>query len=244
MEYIIFIFGLFLGSFYNVCIYRIPNKESIAYPPSKCQSCNHQLKAIDLVPVLSYVLLKGKCRYCGAKVSMQYPIIEIITGFIFLFTYKTFGFNIYFFKGIVLGSIVLIITMIDLKHYIIPDSISLFTLITGIIFNVIIRDLSIRSLIFAFLLGGGFLFIIALFGPMGGGDIKIMAGFALYLGLSKTIMALFLSFLLGGVIGIILLTTKIKSRKDVIPFGPYLGVSSFLSFMFFNEIFNWYLRLL
>lgn len=244
MGVFVFLFGIILGSFFNVIIFRIPNKISISFPPSHCQSCNHELKPIDLVPILSYVFLKGKCRYCGEKISIQYPIIELITGLIFLLSYNIFGLNIYFVKSIFLGSIVLIVSMIDFKHFIIPDSISLFTFITGIIFNVIIRDISIKSLIFAFLLGGGLLFIIAMFGPMGGGDIKIMAGFSLYLGLSKTIMALFLSFTLGGIIGVLLIISKIKSRKDVIPFGPYLGLGSFISFMYFSEIFNWYLNLL
>ena len=244
MQFITFIYGLIFGSFYNVLIYRLPNDQSIIKPPSTCGHCQHQLKALDLIPVLSYVLLKGRCRYCDAKVSIQYPMVEIATGIIFLVMYNIYGFNIYFLKALVLSSIVFVMSMIDLKHYIIPDEISVFTIISGLIFFLILRDLSIKSLVLAFLLGGGFLFIIALMGPMGGGDIKIMAGFALYLGLEKTILALMLSFILGGVIGVLLIVFKIKGRKDHIPFGPFLGLGTLMSFIYFNEIFTWYINIL
>ena len=240
----VFIFGLVFGSFYNVLIYRLPNHKSIVKPPSSCGNCHKQLKALDLIPVLSYVMLKGKCRYCNEKISIQYPLIELFTGLVFLFSYYKFGLSLLFLKSIVLASIVLVISMIDFKYYIIPDSISLFTFIVAIVFNVIIQDISLKSLISAFLLGGGFLFVIALIGPMGGGDIKIMAGFALFLGLNKTVLALLLSFTFGGIIGIFLIVTKIKSRKDAIPFGPFLGMGTYMSFIYFQEIFNWYINLL
>jgi leader peptidase (prepilin peptidase)/N-methyltransferase len=244
MKLVVFIYGLIFGSFYNVCIYRIPNKKSIAFPPSSCGNCNHKLHLIDLIPIASYVFLKGRCRYCNEKISIQYPLIELFTGLLFLFSYIQFGMSIMFIKSVVLVSIVLIVSMIDFKHYIIPDSISLLTFVLGIIFNLIIRDISIKSLIFAFILGGGFLFVIALIGPMGGGDIKIMAGFALFLGFEKTILALLLSFTLGGIIGILLIVTKIKGRKDNIPFGPFLGMGSYISFIYFEQIFNWYINLI
>jgi len=235
-------FGLIFGSFYNVLIYRLPNDQSIINPPSTCGHCQHQLKALDLIPVLSYVMLKGRCRYCNHKVSIQYPLIELATALIFLIIYNLYGLNIYFFKAIVLASIVLVMSMIDLKHYIIPDELSVFTIVSGIIFFFIIGDMSFKSLILAFLIGGGFLFIIALIGPMGGGDIKIMAGFALFLGLERTILALMMSFILGGVIGVLLILFKIKGRKDHIPFGPFLGLGTLISFVYFNVIFTWYIN--
>ena len=242
MQFIIFMFGLIFGSFYNVLIYRLPNDQSIINPPSTCGHCQHQLKALDLIPVLSYVMLKGRCRYCNHKVSIQYPLIELATALIFLIIYNLYGLNIYFFKAIVLASIVLVMSMIDLKHYIIPDELSVFTIVSGIIFFFIIGDMSFKSLILAFLIGGGFLFIIALIGPMGGGDIKIMAGFALFLGLERTILALMMSFILGGVIGVLLILFKIKGRKDHIPFGPFLGLGTLISFVYFNVIFTWYIN--
>lgn len=244
MGIFIFILGLVFGSFYNVCIYRLPNKESISFPPSSCGSCNKELKPLDLIPVLSYFYLKGKCRYCGKKVSIQYPIIELITGFIFIGMYYKYGLSLFFLKSIILASIVLVVSVIDFKHYIIPDKISLFTFLTSILFALVIRDLSIKSLVLAFLLGGGFLFLIAIVGPMGGGDIKIMAGYAIYLGFQKTVLALLLSFILGGLIGILLIGLRIKKRKDHIPFGPFLGLGSLISFLYFNEILNWYINTL
>jgi len=134
--------------------------------------------------------------------------------------------------------------MIDLKHYNIPDEISVFTIISGLVFFFVIGDMTFKSLALAFLIGGGFLFIIAIIGPMGGGDIKIMAGFGLYLGLERTILALMLSFILGGVIGVLLILLKIKGRKDHIPFGPFLGLGTLISFLYFNEIFTWYINFL
>jgi len=244
MQLISFLFGLIFGSFYNVLIYRLPNDQSIIKPPSTCGHCQHQLKALDLIPVLSYVILKGRCRYCNEKVSIQYPLVELATGFIFLILYNLYGLNIYFFKAVVLSSIVFVMSMIDLKHYIIPDEISIFTIISGLTFFLIIGDMSLKSLVLAFLIGGGFLFIIAIIGPMGGGDIKIMAGFALYLGLEKTILALLMSFVLGGIIGVLLILFKIKGRKDHIPFGPFLGLGTLMSFIYFNEIFTWYINFL
>lgn len=241
---LVFIFGIVFGSFYNVLIYRLPNNQSIVKPPSTCGYCEHQLKALDLMPVLSYVILKGRCRYCGEKVSIQYPLIELATGFIFLVLYQFYGLNIYFFKAVVLSSIVLVMSMIDLKHYIIPDEISVFTIVSGLVFFFVIGDMTFKSLALAFLIGGGFLFIIAIMGPMGGGDIKIMAGFGLYLGLERTILALMLSFILGGVIGVLLILLKIKGRKDHIPFGPFLGLGTLISFLYFNEIFTWYINFL
>lgn len=244
IEIFIVIFGLVFGSFYNVLIYRLPSDKSIIKPPSTCGHCQQQLKVLDLIPVVSYVILKGKCRYCGHKVSPQYPLIELATAVIFLVMYNIFGLNVYFFKAVVLSSIVLVMSMIDLKHYIIPDELSFFTVVSGLVFFLIIGDMSFKSLVLAFLLGGGFLFIIAIIGPMGGGDIKIMAGFALFMGLEKTILALLLSFILGGIIGILLILFKIKGRKDQMPFGPSLGLGTLLSFVYFNEIFTWYINIL
>ena len=244
MQFIIFMYGLIFGSFYNVLIYRLPNDQSIITPPSTCGHCQHQLKALDLIPVLSYVMLKGRCRYCNHKVSIQYPIIEIITGLMFLIMYNIYGFNIFFLKAVVLSSIVLVMSMIDLKHYIIPDEISIFTIVSGIVFFLMIGNMSFKSLILGFLVGAGFLFIIAVIGPMGGGDIKIMAGFSLYLGLERTVLALMLSFILGGVIGLLLILFKIKGRKDYIPFGPFLGLGTLTAFIYFNEIFTWYINIL
>ncbi|MGM0379369.1 MAG: prepilin peptidase [Bacillota bacterium] len=244
MEFIIFIIGLVFGSFLNVCIYRLPKKESIIFPPSSCSHCNHKLKPIDLIPVFSFMFLRGKCRYCNEKLSKQYPVIELITGIIFVIIYQKIGFNLYFLKAICLVSIVIVMSIIDYRHFIIPDKLSIFTLASAIFFNILIRDIPIKSLVLAFLVGGGFLFLIALIGPMGGGDIKIMAGFSLYLGIERTIAALLIAFILAGIIGIILIALKIKDRKDYIPFGPFLGGASAITFLYFNEILNWYINLL
>lgn len=244
MIFIIFLLGLVFGSFYNVVIYRLPEKKSIAYPPSHCGNCEHELKALDLMPVLSYVFLKGRCRYCDEKISIQYPLVELTTGLFFVFSYIQFGLTALMVKALILFSIILVMSMIDLKHFIIPDELSLLNFIIAIVFIFLVNEPSLKSAVYGGLLGFGLLFLIALIGPMGGGDIKIMAGFGIFLGFYPTVLAIMLSFILGGIIGVLLILFKIKDRKDPIPFGPFLGLGTLISFMYYQPIITWYFSLL
>ncbi|WP_430886419.1 prepilin peptidase [Fusibacter sp. JL216-2] len=244
MQYTAAVLGLLIGSFLNVIIYRLPKNESIAFPGSHCYACGHDLKAIDNIPLLSYVFLKGKCRYCKAGISMQYPIIELITGVIFGLLYLRTGLSWQFLFEAGLVSALICVTVIDLKHEIIPDSLNLFIGLLGVGYLISSHHIGNLDALYGFLAGGLVLFLIALVGPMGGGDIKYMAAMGLWLGLFPTIAALLIAFIMGGLIGVLLIALRIKNRKDHIPFGPFLVFGSIVGYFFFEEFVHLYFRLL
>jgi len=240
----IFIIGLMLGSFFNVCIYRIPRGESIVYPPSHCTNCGKKLKYIDLVPVLSYIFLKGRCRYCNEKISIRYAAVELFTAILFLSIYLKYGFTIESIKYIILSSFLIIIGMIDYYTMDVYSIITYTGIIVGIIF--ILIEYLTKSQIYTYLYGGilaGLVIalIIILTKGMGWGDFEICIMSGLYLGFSKSIVMLMVSFILGGIIGILLIISKKKTKKDYIPFGPYIVLGSIISILFADKIILWYL---
>ncbi|QAT41174.1 A24 family peptidase [Clostridium sp. JN-9] len=244
----IFIIGLIIGSFLNVCIYRIPREESISFPPSHCTNCGNRIKWYDLIPVFSYLILRGKCRYCKERISFRYPLIELTTGIMFLALYMKFGLSIDFVKSAILICFLLVIGIIDF------DTTDVYskTTYSGIVFGIIL--LIINFIYFSggvldFLIGGAIGFsvialIILLTHGMGWGDAEICGMCGLFLGWKLTIFMLFISFTLGGLIGIILLITKKKSRKDYIPFGPYISIAAAISIFIGNSAIAWYLGIL
>lgn len=242
MELIFLIYGLVFGSFYNVVIYRLPNGKSLIKPPSSCGNCGHRLSPMELIPVISYLIQKGKCKHCNTKFSMRYALVEVMTGLLFLMSYMKFGFSIDTFKVLFLGSLCIIISFIDYDLQIIPDSLNLSIFIVGIIYLVLFQPLSFMNAFLGFLVGGGLLFLIALVGPMGGGDIKYMAAIGIWLGLGYTLMTLLISFIIGGLISLVLLILKVVDRKTAIPFGPFLCVATLITLFYGNELFHWYLE--
>lgn len=248
---IVFLLGLALGSFFNVCIYRIPIDKSIVFPPSHCTSCNNKLKARDLIPVLSYALLRGRCHYCRAKVSIRYPLIEILTGGFFLLTYLLSGFTWAFLINIMIISLLIIITFIDLDHMIIPDEI----VITGIIIAFIVQITGIPSIglldaIIGLLVGGGSFLTIALLSKLilkkdgiGGGDIKLMAMIGALLGWKLTVLTIFLSAYIAGILGGGMLILKIKKKGEYLPYGPFIAIAAVVSIYWGMDILNWWLGL-
>jgi len=243
IKIIIFLLGLVIGSFLNVCIYRIPNKILISYPPSHCPNCEHKLNALDLIPILGFLINRGSCRYCKEKISIQYPIIELIIAIIFLFLFNKFGLCIYFVKYAVITSLLIIVTLIDLKTQEIPDGLIIFGLIAGLLFNLYYIKSDMLQGILGFLLGGGTFLIIAMVtqGAMGGGDIKLMAVLGLFFGWKMIILIALLSFLLGAIISLILIATKIKGRKDFIPFGPFISIAALITIFYGQQIFQLYM---
>lgn len=245
---LIFVVGLMVGSFLNVCIYRIPLKQSIVFPVSHCFNCNHELNGLDLIPVFSFIFLKGKCRYCGDKISIQYPLVELANALLFLFAFIYFGFNLLTVFYAVFSSLLLVISVIDYKKGIIPNYLIIFGLILGVIyitFTVIIThsyDIAKNGLLGAFL--GAIIIIIIIVisrGGMGAGDYKLMGVIGLFLGYKKIILVLFLAVVLAGIFATILLISKSKERKSAIPFGPFLAIAA-LSVLYYGDlIINWYL---
>ncbi|OPJ56333.1 prepilin peptidase [Alkalithermobacter paradoxus] len=245
MIYLVFIFGSLIGSFLNVCIYRIPKGESIAYPPSSCTDCNNKLKLLDLIPIVSYILLKGRCRYCKSKISIKYPLIEFMNGIIYLMLFIRFGLSILTIKYFIISSILVVVTFIDYKYQIIPDGLIIFGLISIFIMHILDNfHIGFINSILGMLIGGGSFLTIALItkGAMGGGDVKLMALLGFALGPWNILLNIFLSFIIGAIICLILLVFGIKTRKDYIAFGPFIAIACFITICYGNEIISWYIN--
>lgn len=244
-----FIFGAVIGSFLNVCIYRIPRKESIVSPGSHCPGCSHALGFWDLVPFVSQIALRAKCRYCGTKISFRYFFVELMTALLFVAMYARFMVYVYsplsFAMSLVLSSMLVVITFIDLDHKIIPDKISYPGMITGLVFSLLVGGApSLLSAVIGLFAGGGIIYLIVVLskGGMGGGDVKLAAMLGAFLGWKLVLVNLFLSFFLGGIAATLLLLRKLKGRKDYIPFGPYLAIAAIITVLWGQKILQLYLR--
>ena len=247
MFFLVFIFGLIIGSFLNVCIYRIPIGQSIVSPPSFCRSCGRRLKRLDIIPIISWIFLAGKCRKCGEYIGIRYPIVELITGLSFSVVYWQYGMHWILLPHLTLTAILIAILFIDLDHKIIPNKINLFALASFFLFNIILGYIHWSDALLGAVIGGGFLLFLVLLSKgtaMGMGDVKFMAVLGLYLGWKNIILTLLLSFIFGGVFGILLLISKRKSRKDAIPFGPWIALAAFITIIFGKDILTWYIALL
>jgi leader peptidase (prepilin peptidase)/N-methyltransferase len=277
----VFVLGTVFGSMINVLIYRLPIEEDVVVKPSHCVNCGKKIKAYDLIPILSYIILGGKCRHCGEKISIRYPLMEMLTGLAFVGIFFRFGWTIYpnslqiipsdtvMHLAAVFALAVIFITVfvIDLYHYIIPNEMIIAGLISGLIFAVlkclkfyflgfsIIQPISFKA---DFLIDAGLgllvgfvsFLLIVLIGEwimkaevIGMGDVKLMGVVGLFLGLKLTILSMFLAFITGAVISLFLLATKIKSRKDMIPFGPFIVLGSTIAMIWGMQILTWYFNL-
>jgi leader peptidase (prepilin peptidase) / N-methyltransferase len=240
----VFIVGTIFGSFFNVCIYRIPAGKSVVYPPSSCGHCNTRLRALDMIPVLSYIFLGGKCRHCKQSFSARYAIVELMTGIIYAALYMTYGFNFIFLKHIVLSSFLIVIGMIDFDTTDVYFTTTISGIIAGVIFAIAgyFMGYGLMQYVWGALLGGGVITaIILLTKGMGWGDVEICLLCGIFLGLKLTVVTLFFSFILGGLIGVLLIITKKKSRKDYMPFGPYIALGAIIAMLYGEKIIAWYL---
>ncbi len=242
MILIFLIYGLFIGSFLNVCIFRIPSGMSIVKPPSSCGSCGHRLNYIDMIPVFNYIINKGRCRYCGACYSIQYPVIELLNGVLYALTYLKFGLTVNSILYCAMISILITVSMIDMKHKIIPDSLNIAGAMAGIIF-ILVNKTYLTGIIGALTGFGLFVAIAILTNAMGGGDIKLMAALGLMFGLKGTLFITLFSFVIGAAVSLFLIVLKIKGRKDEIPFGPFISLSALIYIFFGFEIIRSYLSL-
>lgn len=254
MSYIfIFVLGLIIGSFLNVCIYRIPQEKSIIRPSSRCPSCGVPIKFYDNIPVISYLLLRGKCRSCDTRLSMRYPLVELINAIIYVLVLHRFGSEpswvlmVYF----IFVSSLVIIFFIDIDHQIIPDGITLPGIPLAIIFGATVMPdpfapnslLSWKASITGMIAGGGFYYLIGVVGKavlkkeaMGGGDIKMMAMVGALLGWKSVILTTFIGSLLGSITGIFLILFKGSEWGSKIPFGPYLAIGAIVSLLWGQDI--------
>ena len=248
---IIFIFGLAIGSFLNVVIFRLETGDKIINDRSKCLYCDHRLSWYDLVPVLSFLFLKGKCRYCGKKISFQYPVIEITTGLLFTLVCYYFPFIssipllIKWLFLFYIFSVLIVVFSYDLKHFIIPDKIIFPAVIITLIYNFIFVNLQFFNTLAAALIGSLFLFLILLLTKgkgMGGGDVKLAFLMGLILGWPVLLFAMLISFILGSIYGIPLIITGKKKMNSMVPFGPFLVMGTFIALFWGNEIISWYIQ--
>jgi leader peptidase (prepilin peptidase)/N-methyltransferase len=239
------IIGIIIGSFLNVCIYRIPKKIKVYDGFSVCPVCNTRLRPADLVPVVSYFILKRKCRYCKCRISPIYPVVELLTGLLFAAAFIFYGICLNTLIIWVLSSVLTVASFIDINSLEIPDGVSLWVAALGII-SFFAPGLPWWERILGMFAASLPLFIIFLIskgGAMGMGDIKLMSAAGLILGYKLSLFALFSAAVFGSIIGVILIASKKKGRKEAIPFVPMLSLGILFSLFFGNAIISWYISL-
>ena len=254
------LFGLIIGCFLNVCIYRIPNKQSVISPPSHCVNCGTRLRPLDLVPVFSYIFLKGKCRYCGKRVSARYPVVEGLTAVAFVLLYFRFSFSAEFLAALFFSCILICIAFIDFDLKIIPNGFVLAGLLIGAVLFVynlfypvsMYGDRNWYNPLIGMLGGFGFLLLVSVVGSivsgsedaMGMGDVKLLAAVGLLLGWRLTIVAMFLSVMLAAGTSLVLMLFKRLNGKSTVPFGPFIALGSFIAMVYGWNIIDFYLSFL
>lgn len=248
MSFFILVIGLVIGSFLNVCIYRIQREESIVFPPSRCINCGYNLKAFDLIPVISYIFLRGRCRSCKEKISIKYPIVEVINGIMYILLFFKFGPYYTFAFSAAFFSILLVISLIDLESKEIYFSTIVWGLIVSLLCIVVsyfIFDKNIISNLLGGIVGYGIIMLIVILTRgMGEGDAEIAGICGLFLGVKGILIALFMAIVTGGVFGSIILLLKLKDKKSEIAFGPYIALGTIISILYGAEIIGFYLTLL
>jgi len=242
----IFVAGLVLGSFLNVCIWRMPRNESVVTPRSHCTACGKTIAWFDNIPVLSLLILGGKCRYCKERISPVYAIVELLTAFSFLFTYLYFGASVETIVYSLLIASLIIVSFVDLKIQEIPDIISITGIPVGLILCFVFPELmkessrwqALLNSVLGVLAGGGSIYLMGLLGgavfkkdAMGGGDVKLMGMLGAFLGWKLIILAFFIAPFFGSFVGI---AAKIRNKEDTIPYGPHLSIAAVLM-LFFGE---------
>jgi leader peptidase (prepilin peptidase)/N-methyltransferase len=245
-----FIVGTILGSFLNVCVHRLPRRESIIWPASRCPACGQPIAVRDNVPVLSYIWLGGRCRACQAPISGRYPLVELANGLGYGLLLWQFGAAWPTLIYAVLFSALLVVTAIDLEHQIIPDAITLPGIGVGLLAASTVLPVGFGNSVAGILVGGGLLWILAwvspyLFGKegMGGGDIKLLAMIGAFLGWRPVLLAVMVGAVAGSVVGLTLIGLRLLRRDEYIPFGPFLALGAVVALFFYQELLSWYLGL-
>ncbi len=256
---ILFICGLAIGSFFNVCIYRIPRNKSLVFPASNCPNCKKSIKPYDNIPILSYIILKGKCRYCKKSISIRYPIVELLTAVLFAAAALKFGPSIPLLRAIFFISFLIVVTFIDLEHQIAPFRITIPGLILGLLTSLLQPEFISRYII-GMLFGAFFVFLAwalwryllsgifqAVLGikqkeGIGWGDLPLTAMIGAFLGWQYLIVVIFAAVVCGVIIGLILRIVKRSKPGQPIAFGPFLALGSLISLFLGNFIIYWYLN--
>jgi leader peptidase (prepilin peptidase) / N-methyltransferase len=243
--------GALIGSFLNVCIYRLPRGESIAWPGSHCPSCGKAIEFYDNIPVLSYLWLAGRCRACRDPISIRYPLVEAVNIAGYLTILWMFGPTWTTVLYAILFSALLVVTGTDLTHKIIPNVVTLPGIVLGLIGGATVLPVGLINALLGVVIGGGILWALALASPyffgkegMGGGDIKLLAMIGAFLGWKPALLTIMIGSLTGSVIGISLIALRFMKRDEYIPFGPFLVLGALLSMFFAQPLLDWYQGLL
>ncbi|KQC09062.1 MAG: peptidase A24 [Smithella sp. SDB] len=247
MNVVVFIFGAVIGSFLNVCIFRLPAKMSIVKPSSQCPKCHHPIRWHDNIPIVSFIFLQGVCRYCNKAISWRYPLVELITAVLALLLFIKFGLSLKFLVFFIFIAVLVVITFIDLDHQIIPDILTLPGIPIFFVAAVFLAEVHWLEALLGLLIGGGILFLIAVVYElitkregMGGGDIKLLAMIGGFLGWKSLIFILLFSSFAGAIIGIAAITIKKQDMKYAVPFGPFLS-AAVVAYIFWGENFTRFL---
>ena len=248
---IIFTVGMCIGSFMNVCIYRLPLKKSIVYPGSACPDCDRPIRFYDNLPVISYLWLKGRCRHCNVRIPARYVVVEMMGGAFALLIYIKFGLTLHGLIYYAFVACLLLITYIDIDYQIIPDILTLPGIPIGFLLSLLLPGVTYIESILGILIGGGSLYLVAgLYYAlkkkegMGGGDIKLLAMMGAFVGWKGVLFTVFVASMVGTISGVLVMLRQQKGLKLAIPFGPFLSIGA-ISYIFFgSEFVAWYFNLL
>jgi leader peptidase (prepilin peptidase)/N-methyltransferase len=251
MDVLAFVFGSVVGSFLNVCIHRLPKEESIVVPRSRCPACQSPIRAVDNIPLLSFILLHGRCRACGHPISWRYPLVEGLTALLFVLTVSRFGvtlkstFLLTFLCGLV------VVSFIDLDHQIIPNAITLPGIPLGLIGGLLVGEPPLLDRLIGTVAGAGFLYLVLFYGgvlygqeAMGEGDLNLIALVGAFLGWKAVVVTILVACFVGSAVGLGLMAVKRLGRRQHIPFGPFLSLGAVVGLFWGERLIGWYLRLL
>jgi leader peptidase (prepilin peptidase) / N-methyltransferase len=241
---VVFVFGLIIGSFCNVVIFRFPLGQSIVSPGSHCRTCLSPIRPWQNIPLFSYFLLRGRCRVCREPISPRYPAVELASGVLYVLLWLKFGLSLPLVVYALFSSALLVVALIDLDHKIIPDVITLPGMVLGLVLSPWALIPTPLASFIGLLAGGLFFYIVAVIskGGMGGGDIKLIAMIGAFLGWQGVFFTIFVGALAGSVVGMRLMITKKKGRKDKVPFGPFLSFAAILYTLVGDNIVHWYIQ--
>lgn len=246
---ILTLLGLSVGSFLNVCIYRLPRRQSLVSPPSRCPQCGYQLRAVDNIPVVSYVSLRGRCRKCRRPIPIRYPVVELLTMGVFLLHYAVFDWSMLLAVRLMFACAMVVLFAIDLEHQILPDVITLPGIVAGLVGSLFLPPGLVSALLGA-LVGGGVLFLVGeawsrlrRVEAMGFGDVKMLAMVGAFLGLRLVVLTFVLSSFFGGIAGGLLILSGRGTLASKLPFGTFLAVAALVASLWGDAIVDWYLAL-
>lgn len=250
-QLMVFFTACCLGSFYNVLIHRLPEHESIVHPGSHCPRCGHPIAFYDNVPILSYLALRGRCRHCGASISVRYPLVEALTGVLALFLFRRYGLTPQFAIEFVLVSLLVVITFIDLDRYLIPDQLSLPGIVIGFACSFFTPRLNWIDSLLGILIGGGVFYLIAWLyqvirhqDGLGGGDIKLLGMIGAFVGVPGVVFTILVASVVGTAVGVAAMVRSRKGLMTMIPFGPFLALGA-VCYLFWGEsLMRWYFGLM